>query len=294
MQNRHSVVKGVWEYSASRLVKEGALTSGMRVTLRREPNNQYDRNAASVYCGRSKLGYLARNLAAEVVSYLDSGGKYSGVITNVGQQTYKGSKYPTVSVDFSFDDLRTPSGAEALFQAATGFVGVRGVYLVFNTVENRGYVGSTTDVGQRFRQHISHLINGQHVNHKMSLAWLTHGPQSFQLSLIERIEGADLLEREAHHIQRLGTHANGYNHSADGIGHVPARAEYIAKISNQAYSGEPSVAISTPLSPPVPQQNGETYLLNCPYCNEKLKSGHVVVKTEVRCPTCAREFFIKP
>jgi hypothetical protein len=98
-------VKGTWAYGASRLSKKKALRAGMEVKLRREPDNNYDRNAVIVYRKRSKLGYLPADLAVKVAKYLDSGGTYSGSITMARQTTRNGSKYPIVYAFVIFDNL---------------------------------------------------------------------------------------------------------------------------------------------------------------------------------------------
>ncbi len=57
MRKRHISLKGTWEYSAPRLVKDGGLAVGQELALRREPDCKYDRNAVRAFAGRSKLGY---------------------------------------------------------------------------------------------------------------------------------------------------------------------------------------------------------------------------------------------
>lgn len=65
---------------------------GMPLGLQREPNNTYDRNAVSVWIwARSflffskafQIGYLNSDIAQEIATHMDRGGRAAGVITAV-------------------------------------------------------------------------------------------------------------------------------------------------------------------------------------------------------------------
>jgi hypothetical protein len=56
------------------------LSLGVRVVLRREPSNPYDRNAVAVWDAHgNQLGYLKRDVAAWFAGILDSGRAYSTI-----------------------------------------------------------------------------------------------------------------------------------------------------------------------------------------------------------------------
>ena len=128
MDSRHTIIQGTWAYSAPRLYKEGSLTVGSKIRLRRESANTHDRNAVAVFTGRSKVGYLPRALAAELAFYLDKDGKYQSAISRVGMRTHKGSKYPSIYIDLTLNSLSSPEGFGALLNAASRLSGARGVY----------------------------------------------------------------------------------------------------------------------------------------------------------------------
>lgn len=230
MDKRHTTIQGTWAYSAPQLKQNGALVVGAQISLRREPSNQHDRNAAAIFLGTSKIGYLPRALAAELSPYLDSGGLYSGEVAHVGTHTHKGRTYPTVYVDLVFTNLNPPAGLEALLTAASLLKNERGVYRIYNTVDQRSYIGSSSDVGKRLHEHIAQLRNGTHPNYRLSEGWRRDGASAFEVSLVERVSGPGLREREKFHIQRLESHRHGYNQTADGEGATPLTSAERSKL----------------------------------------------------------------
>lgn len=65
-QNRQGII--------NEMVEQWLLRHGCKLVLRRETNNPHDRNAIAVVGpGFRKLGYITRELAAELAPVLDSG-----------------------------------------------------------------------------------------------------------------------------------------------------------------------------------------------------------------------------
>ncbi len=65
------------------------LREGQQLMLKREPNNEYDRNAIAVctigklFRGARQLGYLSEELAGDYAPLLDAGGRIDVVVLNV-------------------------------------------------------------------------------------------------------------------------------------------------------------------------------------------------------------------
>jgi HIRAN domain len=57
-----------------------ALAPGDRLELRREPDNEHDANAIAVDGGGAHLGFVPRELAAEIAPALDAGEPWSAVV----------------------------------------------------------------------------------------------------------------------------------------------------------------------------------------------------------------------
>ena len=57
-----------------------AVQPGTALTLRRDPGNEHDPNAIRVVAGEGQLGWVPRELAAELAPKLDAGEEWSAVI----------------------------------------------------------------------------------------------------------------------------------------------------------------------------------------------------------------------
>lgn len=256
MRKRHISLQGTWEYSAPRLVKEGGLAEGQELALRREPDCKYDRNAVRAFAGRNKLGYLPKNLSAEIANYLDSGGSYTANVAHLGTRTKNGNSYPSIAIDLCLHGMPEHPGVDELQSLAASLKRVRGIYRISNSAEQKSYIGSSADVGKRLTRHLNDLLNGEHDNHLLSEAWIRHGAATFAFHLEEELKQGDLLEREAHHIQRLGTYPHGYNHSSDGVGRKKVTAAELAELKKKgAFDPVPHfyVPASEPASSAPPQ-----------------------------------------
>lgn len=60
------------------------LKAGEELTLKREPGNQYDRNAIALYDSRgNQLGYISRALASDMAPMIDNGSRYRICVSDV-------------------------------------------------------------------------------------------------------------------------------------------------------------------------------------------------------------------
>jgi group I intron endonuclease len=75
------------------------------------------------------------------------------------------------------------------------------IYAIVNCVTGRKYIGSTTDVIHRWRNHRSQLNRGVHQNRHLQGSWRKHGWASFDFIVVEAVEKlTDLASREQHHL----------------------------------------------------------------------------------------------
>lgn len=76
-----------------------------------------------------------------------------------------------------------------------------GVYAIRCRVDGRTYIGSSVNVTQRWREHISRLRNQIHGNRDLQSAWNLYGERAFEMVLMELIANRDdLIAREQWHI----------------------------------------------------------------------------------------------
>ena len=66
--------------------------------------------------------------------------------------------------------------------------GTSGVYAIRHRATGRAYIGSTVDLGRRWRLHISQL-NRQKGNKELQVDWNTFGPTAFDFQLLEEVVG---------------------------------------------------------------------------------------------------------
>lgn len=87
---------------------------------------------------------------------------------------------------------------------------VSGVYAIRCKENGRLYVGSSVDIGDRFRKgHCYQLRNGRHPNPLLQEDFVAYGEAAFEAFTLERgVAGEDLLAHEVEHARRLGADYN--------------------------------------------------------------------------------------
>ena len=82
---------------------------------------------------------------------------------------------------------------------------VSGIYLIFNRVNKKKYVGQAVDILDRWTNHKSLLNNNKHNNRHLQGAWNKYGESAFKFTKIEEVElnKDKLKEREQFWINKL-------------------------------------------------------------------------------------------
>lgn len=108
-----------------------------------------------------------------------------------------------------------------------------GIYEIVQIGTDRRYVGSATDLAQRWRQHLAHLERGKHHSVALQRAWNKHGPEAFGFRTLIRCDRRHLVFYEQRAIDVLRPKLNcapkagsqlGYTHTAQTIGKMRAAA----------------------------------------------------------------------
>jgi group I intron endonuclease len=74
--------------------------------------------------------------------------------------------------------------------------GISGIYKIINKINGKYYVGSSTNIYNRWRSHKSALLRGVHSNVKLQNAWNKSGKENFDFIIVERVPTDKLLEIE--------------------------------------------------------------------------------------------------
>lgn len=95
---------------------------------------------------------------------------------------------------------------------------VCGIYEIVNIVNNKRYIGLSTNIYGRWRQHINALTSKTHYNAHLQSAWNKYGQDNFQFNIVEQCEKECLPDREIYWIAYYDSFNNGYNDTIGGDG----------------------------------------------------------------------------
>lgn len=86
---------------------------GMPVTLKREPDNQFDENAVLVIVnGIGDVGYLSRSNAEWVAGVIDDGAQLTATVAKVFSDTYNGETFLNIMIDVDGVPLSSGSSGD--------------------------------------------------------------------------------------------------------------------------------------------------------------------------------------
>lgn len=92
---------------------------------------------------------------------------------------------------------------------------VAGIYQIRNLINGKVYVGSSSCLGGREKEHLYRLKAGNHHSQKLQRAWAKYGEDAFKFEILELIDGDDaLLAAEQRWIDQLDCARRGYNVAA--------------------------------------------------------------------------------
>ena len=81
-----------------------------------------------------------------------------------------------------------------------------GIYLIFNELNGKAYVGSALNLRARRSIHRTHLKRNAHHSRHLQAAWIKYGPDNFTFRIIEFVEvKEELVSREQHYLDLFGT-----------------------------------------------------------------------------------------
>ena len=69
-----------------------------------------------------------------------------------------------------------------------------GIYKIENIINGKIYIGSSTRLLKRFKEHKRKLLNNTHINSILQRSWNKYGEGAFMFSVIEYCEKKDIIK----------------------------------------------------------------------------------------------------
>lgn len=95
------------------------------------------------------------------------------------------------------------------------------IYIIVNLKTNKVYIGQTSDIHRRQKDHIKSLTKGNHRNRYLQRAWNKYGEKAFKFKVLEYCSIEKLDEREQHFLDIYIPKGICYNIALDAK--VPSR-----------------------------------------------------------------------
>lgn len=108
-----------------------------------------------------------------------------------------------------------------------------GIYCIENSISGKRYIGQSSDIRRRFREHIQKLRDKKHKNRHIQFSWNEYGESAFKFYVVEMCEREFLDEKERFFIEKYRTMNQrfGYNLTNGGMTGVKISEETRKKMS---------------------------------------------------------------
>lgn len=83
-----------------------------------------------------------------------------------------------------------------------------GIYKIQSKTTGKLYIGSSIDIEQRWRQHLSSLRSSTHGNYKLQGLYIEHGEKDLEFSIIELCTAEERFQREQFWINEFNPEIN--------------------------------------------------------------------------------------
>jgi group I intron endonuclease len=94
-----------------------------------------------------------------------------------------------------------------------------GIYCIRNIKNDKIYIGQSTNIASRFREHRSNLKNNRHGNQHLQNSWNKYGELNFSFEILEKCDIKDLDDREQYFIKYYKSNIKNYGYNYESGGH---------------------------------------------------------------------------
>lgn len=106
-----------------------------------------------------------------------------------------------------------------------------GIYMFFNMISGKRYIGSSVDIYNRIHEHVHNLNNNKSHNAHFQNSWNKYGEEVFMFCVLEFCDSEIRFDREQYYIDTLKPEYNLTLNVIANFGHIPTK-ETKEKISN--------------------------------------------------------------
>lgn len=145
------------------------------ISLKRDTNNQHDKNAIEVIIRTYKVGYIDKTSASIFASLLDSGYSYQVSCDSVNLN-HKSIK---LAITFYIPEVSTLNKPVLR--------NVAGIYKITANQTQQVYVGQSINIRERISSHWDALQFNSHSNKNLQSLWNELGNTSFSASIVESV-----------------------------------------------------------------------------------------------------------
>jgi hypothetical protein len=220
-------IQGLWNYGALGEYRAGNLKEGIRVSLALDPYNSHDSNAVEVRIIKpeSKLGYVPKTQAVWISKLIRNGNRLTARVSKVGitEKFNRDHLYCIIEVELPSGSNPNYKSCDAIKRDLRLHDKKCGIYEIFCSKTQKRYIGSSKDIGARFRQHFALLIQNKHHSEKLQHDWNQYLPSSFEFRVVEEVgDVSSLLAVEQSYLVRYNSFNDGYN-SSPSVEYKPRR-----------------------------------------------------------------------
>lgn len=108
-----------------------------------------------------------------------------------------------------------------------------GIYKIHCKVDDKVYIGYSSNIKKRFSLHKLKLKNNTHENSYLQNAWNKHGEDAFSFVILEECVLKLCIEKEDYYVKQYKSHHRrfGYNLAITGVGNIGKMPQHIIKKS---------------------------------------------------------------
>lgn len=205
-------IQGLIHYFGWRELRAGNLKQGAEIYLLLEPNNKHDPNAVEVHLGKTgaKLGYIPKTQAIWISNLLRRQYELKGSVIKASK-VIENYIYCVIEVELPFGCQTHKSYTEIKLDLMR-YDKKSGIYEIYCKETRKRYIGSSKNIGKRFKEHIDKLIRNKHHSSKLQSDWNQYLADSFEFGIVEEVNDINrLIEIEQVYINKFDSVKNGYN-----------------------------------------------------------------------------------